>query len=47
MLVLELDRLQVIHNEFSTIFEVQHNLAEGLEGLLEELDISKVQNLVE
>jgi hypothetical protein len=47
MLVLELDRLWVIHNEFSAIFEDQHNLAEGLEELLEELDISEVQNLVE
>jgi hypothetical protein len=47
MLKSELDRLWVIHSEFYDIFEDQHTLAEGLESLLKELDINKVQNIVE
>jgi hypothetical protein len=47
MLMSELDRLQVIHSEFNNIFEDQCTLAEGLEPLLEELDINKVQDIIE
>jgi hypothetical protein len=47
MLELELDRLQVIHSEFMDIYLDQHNLADSLESLLDKLDISKVQNIIE
>ena len=47
MLDVEVRRLRQIHGDFCGIYENQRGLAEGLELLLEELEIGEVENIIE